>query len=105
MIRKKEFVNRQQIISEYLSGEATFKQLGDKYDIPLRTIQSWVRSFRKREAINVSSSGEVQTENVRQLKEQLAEAQLKNELLEEMLKLSKEQTGIDIRKKYGTKQS
>lgn len=101
MIRKKQIEKKQQIISEYLSGDATLKALGEKYSVNLRTIQSWVRAFRNRQS---TVSCDIQTD-VRVLQKQLEESQLKNELLEELLKLSEEQTGIDFRKKYGTRQS
>ena len=104
MIRRKEHKNRQQIISEYLSGDQTFEQLGQKYGVPARTIQSWVRAYRKR--MGSSSVKEPKAKvDIASLKKQLEEERLKNELLEEMLRLSSQQTGIDIRKKYGTRQS
>jgi len=42
---------------------------------------------------------------VKQLQAELRKAKLHNELLEEMLKLSEQLTGIELRKKFGTKQS
>ncbi len=105
MIRKKEFSDKQQIISEYLSGDQTFEQLGQKYHVAPRTIQSWVRTFRKRSGIDRPEGVRNDKDDVAALKRQLEEAQLKNELLEEMLRLSAQQTGVDIRKKYGTRQS
>jgi transposase-like protein len=104
MIKRNEHKNKQQIISEYLSGDATFEQLGQKYGLPLRTIQSWVRSYRKRTGSAPAKDLGAKAD-IKFLKKQLEEAQLKNELLEEMLRLSAQQTGIDIRKKYGTRQS
>lgn len=104
MIRQNEYENKQQIISEYLSGDQTFDQLGQKYGVPGRTIQSWVRAFRKRTCeASIKDSGS--KANIASLKKQLAEAALKNELLEEMLRLAGQQTGVDFRKKYGTRQS
>ena len=103
MIRRKEVSKKQQIISEYLSGNDTFKSLSLKYGVNKHTIQTWVRAYR----LNNATSAEISIgeDDVKKLKKQLEDAQLKNELLEEMLRLSAEQTGIDIRKKYGTKQS
>jgi len=95
---------KQQIISEYLSGKETFKVLSAKYDVNLRTIQSWVRSFRK-STPSPSEALSKNKEDVKSLKKALEQERLKNELLEEMLRLSEEQTGIDFRKKFGTKQS
>ena len=42
---------------------------------------------------------------VKQLQAELRKAKLHNEVLEEMLKLSEQLTGIELRKKFGTKQS
>ncbi len=41
--------------------------------------------------------------DVKLLQDALRRSQLKSELLEEMLKLSEEYTGVDLRKKSGTK--
>jgi transposase-like protein len=102
MIKRTVAPNRSQIISEYLTGEQSFKSLSEKYGIPDRTIQSWVRAYRKQHPEH--QKGEQQTD-IKALKRQLAQAELKNALLEEMLRLSEEHTGIDFRKKIGTKQS
>ena len=103
MFRKNKEFNKHQIISEYLTGNATYRQLGTKYKVPARTIQSWVRNFRKR----TESSLPPQDDNaqVKQLQKQLEQSQLKNELLEEMLRQSETYTGLELRKKFGTKQS
>lgn len=103
MIRKKTVANKGQIISEYLSGDLTFIQLEQKYNVPSRTIQTWVRAFRLNNPTSTASSKN--SEDVKKLKMQLENLQLKNELLEEMLRLSEEQTGLDLRKKFGPKQS
>ena len=103
MIRKNKNSNRQQIISEYLTGDKSFKQLAEGYGVPARTIQSWVRNFRKRTASAVLFQPE--NREYKELQKQLEQTRLKNELLEEMLRLSEEHTGLDLRKKFGTRQS
>lgn len=103
MIRKESVGNKSQIISEYLSGDSTFLQLEQKHGVAARTIQSWVRVFRLRNP--VSDQGSNSVEDIKKLKKQLEDAQLKNELLEEMLRLSEVQTGLDLRKKFGPRQS
>jgi transposase-like protein len=103
MIRKKQIAKKQQIISEYLNGDSSYDALGKKYGVNPRTIQTWVRAFRKGQP-SISSDVAID-KNVKILKKQLEQSQLKNELLEEMLRLSEQHTGIDFRKKYGTKQS
>lgn len=103
MIKRKLVSNKNQIISEYLSGDSTLNQLGAKYGVPGRTIQSWVRSFRLNNAVFEQSSNS--EDDINKLKKHLEDARLKNELLEEMLRLSEEQTGLALRKKFGPKQS
>ncbi len=44
-------------------------------------------------------------EEVKQLQAALRKSQLYNKLLEEILQLSEQHTGIELRKKFGTKQS
>lgn len=100
MKRRKTVINKQSIISEYLSGDATFLELEVKHGVKSRTIQSWVRAYRlEQNFISETKAGP------KDLKSQLEREKLKNELLEEMLRLTQQQTGIDIRKKFGTRQS
>ena len=103
MIRRNDHSKKQQIISEYLSGDDTFNSLSLKYGVNKRTIQTWVRAYRLNNSIEPATPPE--QSDIKKLKQQLEDAQLKNELLEEMLRLSAEQTGVDVRKKYGTRQS
>lgn len=106
MIRRKEPIKakRSQVISEYLTSTETFNSLSEKYGVNARTIQSWVRAYRKSHPENGKERIE-DNEDIKQLKRKLEAAQLKTELLEEMLRLSEKETGLDLRKKFGTKQS
>jgi transposase-like protein len=102
MIEKKRRANKHQLITEYLTSDQTFESLGAKHGVPGRTIQTWVRSYRKShpEIFPVLAKGDE-----KELKKQLEQEKLKNDLLEEMLRLAEEHTGIDLRKKFGAKQS
>ena len=104
--KKKEFegVNKERIILEYLSNENTFESLGKKYDVAARTIQSWVRSYRNTLPKD-GKSFEQQTPKEKELQTELHRLQLKNQLLEEIIALSEEQTGLNLRKKTGAKRS
>lgn len=94
-----------EIITEYLSETHSFAFLGNKYSVNLRTIQNWVRAYRlSGSSLAVQSTLVNNEQDVRLLRKQLAQMELQNALLEEILRLSKEQTGIDFKKKYGTKQ-
>ena len=105
MIKKQTTANKQQIISEYLTGNQSYEALSKKHGVKLRTIQSWVRAFRLKQAPLEHRGSETTSGDIKDLKKQLKLSQLKNELLEEMLRLSEEQSGIDFRKKFGARQS
>lgn len=104
MIKRKaelKGVSKAAIVNEYLSSEETFKSLEEKYDVPARTIQSWVRAYRTAHEDNI---GKASTEKEKELQEELERMKLKNELLEEIINLSEKQTGLSLRKKFGPKQ-
>lgn len=99
---------RAAIVSEYLSGGISLRKLGVKYGVNFMTIHNWVeesqgKTRRKRDITAKLESIAVPSE-VEDLKAELRRAKLHNELLEEMLKLSENLTGIDLRKKFGTRQ-
>lgn len=110
---KKTTVNREAIIAEYLTGEITFRQLGIKYGVDFRTIHYWVSSYKgkikpKAKLPKSSSQDEIVAAalpaDVKKLQVELRKAKLHAEVLEEMLKLSEDLTGIELRKKFGAKQ-
>lgn len=96
---------RSEIISEYMSGDQSYEALGQKYGVKARTIQTWVRAYRRKHPDLTPSAPTNEPVDVGQLKKKIEELELKNELLDEMLRLSEEATGIDFRKKYGTRRS
>jgi len=111
---KKE-INREEIIAEYLTGNISYRALGKKHGVPSRSICDWVMKYqgrmpswkekekRRKEKATGKKEPELSNE-VKVLQKALRKSQLNNELLEEMLKLSEEHTGIDLRKKFGTRQ-
>jgi transposase-like protein len=107
-------VTKEEIIAEYLVGGISFRKLGEKYNLPSSTISGWMQTYQGRkvdwrERTRRKKVKEQQLpqlpEDVKQLQASLRKAELHNKLLEEILRLSEEHTGIDLRKKYGTKQS
>lgn len=104
MKEKEVKANKHEIIAEYLTGKESYGALCEKYGVNARTIQTWVRAFRQRGgSVAIAVDREADTD-IKTLKKQLKEAELKNELLTEMLRLSEEQTGINFRKKFGSGQ-
>jgi len=114
MRKKRANISKEAVVAEYLTGTITYRGLEAKYGIPSRTICDWVLAFqgrkpswkqkkdRKTQRDGITPGPEV-PKDVKLLLTALRKSQLKNELLEEMLKLSEEHTGVDLRKKFGAK--
>jgi len=106
----KTTLNREAIIAEYLTGEKTFRQLEARHGVDYRTIHYWVSSYKGKIKPKLPKCS-VQTEvdsallpaDVKKLQLELRKAKFHTEVLEEMLKLSEELTGIELRKKFGAK--
>ena len=109
---EKTTVNREAIIAEYLTGETTFRQLAAKHGVDFRTIHYWVSSYKgkikpKKKQPESTPASKAESAalpaDIKKLQAELHKAKLHTALLEEMLKLSEDLTGIDLRKKFGTK--
>ena len=105
---------REAIVAEYLAGGVTFRQLATKHKLDYRNVYQWVAKFRgkgrfRQRIVNGPFRKQVKamvlSPEVIELQAELRKAHLKNLLLNEMLRLSENLTGIELRKKYGTKQS
>jgi len=102
--------NREAIIAEYLTGDYSYRQLGAKHGIDFRKIHYWVSNYKgkikpKKKAAMMQEPALASSVELKRLEAELRKAKLHNEVLEEMLKLSEQLTGIELRKKFGTKQS
>jgi transposase-like protein len=100
---EKEKSKREEVTEEYLQGRVGFRELAKKHGVSHTTIAKWIHRVLKHEAAD--GSGGKKNLAVISLQKQLDEAQLRNKLLDAMLDIGKEQYGIDLRKKAGTKQS
>lgn len=106
---------REAIVAEYLSGGVTLRELEKKYGYHFAVIGQWTRKFKQLPQVldlaeKLKKGQELidfkeLPEDVRLLQDQLRMANLKNQLLEAMLDIGKEQYGLDLRKKSGTKPS
>jgi transposase-like protein len=102
----KEKANKEKIIAEYLSGKVSYRKLQKRYGFSRSTINEWVMEQEGRGKKQRRKKGRTEgRENVRQLKKALQETELRNKVLNAMLDIGKEQYGIDLRKKPGTKRS
>lgn len=103
---------KERIISDYLSGGGTYRQLSSRYGIGFQLIHQWVQAFKGNGKSNLKKSKQTNVKpiedlprEVKQLQDELRQARLYNKLLEALVDIGKEQYGIDLRKKHGTKRS
>jgi transposase-like protein len=101
-------LNKEAIIAEYLTGDYSYRQLGAKYGIDFRKIHYWVSHYKgnikpRKKAVKSDKPVVASSIEVQQLQAELRKTKLHNEVLEEMLRLSEQLTGIALRKKFGTK--
>lgn len=106
---------RESIVAEYLAGGITLRKLEKMYGYHFTLIGQWIKKFKQLPQVvdlseklkngqRVEGNREI-PEDVKMLQDQLRMANLKNQLLEAMLDIGKEQYGLDLRKKSGTSQS
>ena len=111
----KKMIDKEEIVAEYLTGNISYQALGEKHGIPSRSICDWVMKYQgrlpswkekeKRKKEKATGKNEQKLSNdVIILQKALRKSELKSELLEEILRLSEEHTGIELRKKFGTRQ-
>lgn len=103
---------KERVIADYLSGAGTYRQLQAKYGISFQLIHQWVQDFKGTSSKSVKTFKqehvkplEALPKEVKQLQDELRQSRLYNKLLEALVDIGKEQYGIDLRKKHGTKQS
>jgi transposase len=108
---------KRRIVEELRSGMLTIRQCTKQYQVSVSLLQDWnrwyyqtrlLKYFQPKSSLLMKPS---QT-TVEQLKQELAEAQaqlaqekLKNKALETMISVAEKQLKLEIRKKYGSKQS
>ena len=104
-------LDKEVIVSEYLLGKSTYRQLGLKYDVDFRIIHSWVMKFQGKEKPKKKSANDTpqkavsnQDEALVVLTEALRKEKLRNELLNTIIDIAEKDLQISIRKKFGTKQ-
>ena len=106
---------RDEIVAAYLSGENSYQELGDYYNVSPNTITQWVHRYRKsKNVVSLHSDTkpvedmarkkkEEKSPEVLQLEARIRELELQNLALNTLIDVA-ERNGIDIRKKSGAKQ-
>lgn len=91
------------IVREYLSSDLGYTGLSKKYNIPSTTISDFVKWYRKRYPDGTEGITEYQGP-VPAVNRELQEAQLKITALEMLIENAGKELGVDLVKKFGTKQ-
>jgi len=107
---------REEIISIYLSGENSYKELGEYYHVEPGTIRAWVCRYRKSgKAVSLPAKSKTledmprkkresaKTAEVQELEARVRELELQNLALNTLIDVA-ERNGMEIRKKSGAKQ-
>lgn len=93
---------------EYLTSNLSKNELGKKYGLSAKTVDGFVRWYRKRYAAKADEAVDntvPDSLDAKQLSQQLKEANLRIAGLEMLIEVAHKELGIDIVKKPGTKQS
>lgn len=96
------------IAREYLTGQLSYGQLAEKHQLPSSdTARYFVTWYKKWQSQQDSTAAAVPTEQGGALSEtidQLKHANLRITALEMLIKNAEKELGVDITKKFGTKQ-
>lgn len=113
---------RDEIVHVYLSGDNSYEELANQYNVPPNHIRLWVHRYRKqkncvslqpepllfaemprKKETSPRDENEQLKRRIKDLEERLRFSELQNLALNTMIDIAEEQ-GIDIRKKSGAKQ-
>lgn len=109
---------RDKAVTEYLTGDVSYRELEVRYGVGRSTLNRWVKEHHsgkrfgtlaekeaiERVAVTLASESEEMPVEVGRLRKELHEARLYNKLLEAMIDIAEEQMGVVIRKKRGARQ-
>ena len=113
--KKVSIKEREEIIAEYLSGDMSYRELGEKYQINPSSLRVWACRLKTREKV-VSlqpeskpivemsrKKKEEQSPEIAMLQARIRELEMQNLALNTLIDVA-ERNGIEIRKKSGAKQ-
>lgn len=91
------------IAREYYSSDLGYGSLGKKYNIPTGTVQDFVEWYRKKYPDGVVEETPPD-QTTRSGNKELEEANLKITALQMLIENASKELGVDLVKKFGTKQ-
>jgi transposase-like protein len=112
---KRREKRREEIVSEYLAGDSSYREMEARYGVSSSTLQRWVKAagltvgqreggFREEDpGVNRDAAPDLAAE-VKRLRGELHRSELHNKLLNAMIDIAEEELEVPIRKKRGAKQ-
>jgi transposase-like protein len=109
MYRNTSEFKKEAIITEYLTGSLSLRQMGRKYGMNHKTIHHWImKKHKPKEAEKKEKRPDLEDRplptDVEELQKELRKARLQNKLLNAIIDIAEQELKVDIRKKPGTKQ-
>ena len=115
---KRREKRREEIVSEYLSGDSSYREMEARYGVSSSTLQRWVKAAgltvgERDGAIGGFREGDPGADGgavpdlaaeVKRLRGELHRSELHNKLLNAMIDIAEEQLEVPIRKKHGARQ-
>jgi transposase-like protein len=118
----KNNINKSAVVSEYLGGGLSYRDLQAKHGFGLGTLHRWVHEYMQgkeytvlkkeatlfkqvRDVLTEEEQGEAMPADVKTLQAELHKSRLHNKLLTEMINIAEEELSAPIRKKHGARQS
>ena len=87
----------------------SYRKLASKYGCSLSHVMRMMKKEKQKKeqekVLSISKQVEEMPDDIKALKEALRKEKLKNELLNLVVDISSKELGVDLRKKYGTRQS
>lgn len=95
------------VAREYLTANLGYKKLAQKYKLPVTTVRGFVTWYREKypDELNLSLTKETKSPPSTFTEEDLKQAHLKITALEMLIEQASKELGVDLVKKFGTKQS
>lgn len=92
------------IAKEYLSSDLGYRSLGKKYDLPSTTVYDFIKWYKQKYPDGLSE--QIQSTPLSDpLNKDLQEAELKITAFQMLIENASKELGVDLVKKFGTKQS
>ena len=118
----KNNLDKSAVVSEYLRGGMSYRDLQAKYGCGLGTLHRWVHEYMQgkeyavfkkedtlfkqvRDLLADEEQGEAMPGDVKTLQAELRKSRLHNKLLTEIINIAEEELNEPIRKKHGARQS